>query len=617
MARFQPNSTYAYSSFSEKNSIRVLELHPGARQESISFNLRVESIDSPGSYEALSYTWGNDAPTCKVFCNGRSLLIRPNLMQALQRLRKQNEPRRLWIDALCINQIDLEEKSGQIPMMGRIYEQAERVLIWLGESSDNSSEAIKLVLRLNDLDEEDVTNYRDNYSRLLFGTQLSANSRDEKMSADVKGAEASIAAKLQATRLTPPNLTDWGCVRDFVKRPWFSRVWIVQEVALAKSALIHCGNDTLSWAVMGKVAGMMHPLGFPELAGGREWSIVSAINSVTVSEFRDSAPREIEGGFDPVADFRALVFCTCHASATDPRDRIYALLGLQERLTGMMPPVMVDYNMPVKDLYRDMTRFILGGRYTHLKSLPRNKFSRKNHTDHLPSWVHDFSATLVVGPMDGVGGGSISKFYGSVKIWGSDDPDELILDGRHMGVIQSCSKELSQTLNHEELARDLAKAMPAWLSLVAKSEFDEEKGLFSLARLLLTGTPWNSYSDTELLSFFKTWITVLTNPPHPPNEKPDPTLLPANVSTAIKRALRNCRKRRLCVTDKRTVCLAPAVTQQGDVVAYFAGGYSFFALRPRANHFELLGVCRVVKCDGDAEQTLREDVRPWDKITLK
>lgn len=99
----------------------------------IHIELRQFSIDAPPQYEALSYTWGGQTPTRPIICNDRILLITENAFSSIRRLRRRFEPRKLWIDAICINQALTTEKATQVAMMAEIYSKAHRVIIWLGE----------------------------------------------------------------------------------------------------------------------------------------------------------------------------------------------------------------------------------------------------------------------------------------------------------------------------------------------------------------------------------------------------------------------------------------------------------------------------------------------------
>lgn len=118
--------------------------------------------DSPPSYTALSYVWG--PPTTMsgsgddtLVVNGEATPARTNLLSALRAFRKRKDTTYLWVDAVCINQDDLEEKMTQIQLMGDIYSLAERTVIWLGPSEDDSDVAMDL---LRDLDGKDIESPR-------------------------------------------------------------------------------------------------------------------------------------------------------------------------------------------------------------------------------------------------------------------------------------------------------------------------------------------------------------------------------------------------------------------------------------------------------------------------
>ena len=131
---------YMHSPLTDPSCIRLLTLLPGKSGTPLKCELAKLDNPTPGSYEALSYAWGSvstsdDIEICEATNpdqTGGSLPITRNLFDALQRLRTE-APRLLWIDALCINQDDLEEKGNQVARMGHIYRNASRVVVWLGE----------------------------------------------------------------------------------------------------------------------------------------------------------------------------------------------------------------------------------------------------------------------------------------------------------------------------------------------------------------------------------------------------------------------------------------------------------------------------------------------------
>jgi len=204
-----------------RNFIRILNLFPSETDDQgVSWELLV--VPAPGDdpirkpstpenekYEALSWFWGHAKPTepIAVFQNGsfRAKYVSPELAAALKALRRPRNNRNLWIDAVCINQDDPLEKNHQVMMMSAIYRHAGSVCVWLGPGDESSTSAFKFIkdelLQLHKLD-----NLGNDHTR-----------------------------------------AKWVAFLALMQRSWFSRRWVVQEIALARSAMIYCGMDTMSW----------------------------------------------------------------------------------------------------------------------------------------------------------------------------------------------------------------------------------------------------------------------------------------------------------------------------------------------------------------------------------
>jgi hypothetical protein len=141
-------SQYSYSPLQAgQNRIRLLRLLPAEADEAeIQCELFDYSLDDSRRnhlYEALSYVWGDPKNTLPVLMHGQRFEVTVNLHAALLRLRNHAMQRILWVDAICINQVDQKEKEHQIQAMAKIYGQANRVVVWLGEAADGSDEAIE------------------------------------------------------------------------------------------------------------------------------------------------------------------------------------------------------------------------------------------------------------------------------------------------------------------------------------------------------------------------------------------------------------------------------------------------------------------------------------------
>jgi len=133
------------------DNIRLLRLMPNKNENKTAiikcqlFSYSLEPDKSTHVYDALSYVWGNPNETLPIFIDGHVLDITASLHAALLRLRDHSLERIIWVDAICINQADEEEKGHQIQSMARIYGQANRVIVWLGEVADDSDLALEAI----------------------------------------------------------------------------------------------------------------------------------------------------------------------------------------------------------------------------------------------------------------------------------------------------------------------------------------------------------------------------------------------------------------------------------------------------------------------------------------
>ena len=128
---------------SKRGSFRLLTLQPRGSADEVICTLSHDTWEDGTRYEALSYVWGY--PTLNrrtISLNGRPFSITESLYTALRDLRIWREPRIIWADAICINQDDDVERAEQVRYMGEIYENAERVIVWLGEADQHSDDAI-------------------------------------------------------------------------------------------------------------------------------------------------------------------------------------------------------------------------------------------------------------------------------------------------------------------------------------------------------------------------------------------------------------------------------------------------------------------------------------------
>lgn len=141
---------HVYKPITNQGFIRILTLSPGAPGDELRGELGFLNTGiCADEYEAISYVWGDSSRSRVMLCDGAKILITENLHEALSRLRLAQTPRRLWVDQICIDQDNPEEKSKQIPLMDLIYRNAAHVLVWLGcDLKGVASAAFRLVANL-------------------------------------------------------------------------------------------------------------------------------------------------------------------------------------------------------------------------------------------------------------------------------------------------------------------------------------------------------------------------------------------------------------------------------------------------------------------------------------
>ncbi|KAK3112761.1 hypothetical protein LTR53_010621 [Teratosphaeriaceae sp. CCFEE 6253] len=223
-----PNETvYAYYPL-DTGTIRLLELLPGVGDEPLVGNLVTVRLAEGPVYEAMSYVWGPRQPFELIGCPEAGVHITGNLADGLRRVRNAETPRMLWVDQVCINQADSAERSAQVGIMGRIFAEARCVIMWLGVDKLQDPQAHSctgLVTRLARLSSES-----EDTSSLRYG-----HVRDD------------ILAMYGLPMARDPQ---WKALQRLHSSPYFSRLWIYQEVVLAASRVVLWGDLELDYSDM-------------------------------------------------------------------------------------------------------------------------------------------------------------------------------------------------------------------------------------------------------------------------------------------------------------------------------------------------------------------------------
>ncbi|RMJ18164.1 hypothetical protein CDV36_002119 [Fusarium kuroshium] len=386
-----------------QEQIRMLHLEPGWGSTPISCTIHLISLtsDPPSKYEALSYTWGDPKVTREIIVNGYLVNVTFNLYSALYRLRQPEETRVLWVDALCINQTDVDERGQQVGLMGKIYSICDNTVIWIGEppvdtwpahwfGDDRDHPSLRWLgnefVYYSTLREPvdpasvDIVFHVFANLRLIQDSHLS----EQPLFKDMTGAtfayplDYNYYCSMMAQALAP-----------FADSPWWTRIWTVQECILPQRATFIYGPVSIELPFMLQV--------FSSLSG-HMLDCCSTTGAQTHPELMPHL-RKLGLAMRPIDELRsgrregpevslwtALSF-TRSRFATDDRDRVFGVLGLVNSWMG--EPIIPNYRAKTEEIY---TLATLDEALSTNSLLPLHFPLQKDAHPGVPSWVIDWTA---------------------------------------------------------------------------------------------------------------------------------------------------------------------------------------------------------------------------------
>lgn len=343
-----------------KNQVRLATIQPGTFSAPIQCKLSVVSLDDGAIGESLSYVWGDPTITLPISLEGREFQITKNLETALRHLRYENRPRVIWVDALCVDQHNTDERNHQVALMHRIYKSALVVIAWLGEETDGSSVAFDTL--------EEIA--RDPRLHLLPPKEPCL--RQEYMDQDHMSA-----------------------LLMLMRNDWWQRVWTVQEAVLPVNLVLVLGKHTIQGKTLSSASTNF----------SRHWR-TCCLEAVMKRTDRPWARFLGEGGLRQISvldlfrrqaladdlDFPLALSSYRNQKCLDARDRVYGFLGLACGIyEGFLFP---DYELSLEQILEatsvaiiertqniDIFTFI----YTPLGG---------NRNGKLPSWAVDWTASM-------------------------------------------------------------------------------------------------------------------------------------------------------------------------------------------------------------------------------
>lgn len=632
--------------------IRLLILYPyGSRSDSELFGHleHVSYLEHP-PYEAISYAWGsNDQSERLNICDPLggpkfksppfvSLIsswwmgsasdpsssehqvpdtgfipITPNLNSALKRLRKKTSERVLWIDQLCINQENYEERSIQVQLMGQIYQRAAKTVVWLGEEDEHVSAALylssKLAAAMRAYNQAEVTRKRDTLS--------GPSSRRRNP------LEAFLGILGRDADLTTSN---WQSFNNFYNRPWFGRLWIVQEIAFSKEVVILCGSrtTTMPWATVDQnvISSeseyhqlLPYPIGFLNcftIATIRDRIWIRSAHPGRLAASLGIRPEDLPAGkdFDPID----IIAYTKTFECCDPKDRFFALYGLLKSMFNWSEEP--NYSLTVHEVYTDMTRLLI----KRDRSLRILSGSLLRHDDSAwPSWVpdwsvrdsldrccnafHTLSSTFCASGTEPLVIGNHGDIYFS-------QPDTIFVCGWQFDI---CTAVLDVLEWDQKTFPSHNPTLTQWIDHISQNAFTWQDATQIVFRTFIAdgfgakrkNNTFQNYS-TDQLALWQNWALSITGrtseeldrclyiqmPAYGANF-PNPIHIDQHTRAYDFAARSACRGRRLVVTSRGFVGLCPRNTQEGDRICVLRGAKAPFVLRKNQDHFTMVGECYV------------------------
>ncbi|KAK8179200.1 heterokaryon incompatibility protein-domain-containing protein [Phyllosticta citribraziliensis] len=652
--------TGIYRPIQDQYGIRVLEIYPGQRKDKIKaslhhctveftykpismvpsgggpyFTLRTkhalstDNLEKPVFYTALSYTWGSGGFDCAIECDGGSLPITTSLDTALRHFRQKDHSVVMWIDQICINQKDGEEKKQQIPLMSKIYSRALNTAVWLGEGIDR---------------QDGIVVAFDLLRQIRVNLQFNEDSIGPK--------------DLRRLLLPDEHAEAWKMLQALFSRPWFQRLWVIQEAILSETPWVVCG--TRHWTNTPMLTAMpfdeftnacstLHRSGIGKLAAlgndggdGSSDSNGDRLASGSGMVLNLSYQRESFWQAQSDLDLRETLIFTRYAQCYFAHDKIYGLLGV----CGQRG-IEIDYDRPSAELYRDVAVMFLTDAVRGLEEPAETAGTDKKASSPSSSWVPDWQRPRVTDSL-----GHSTSTLALYQAGGNLDPQlhisadrrTLTLRGKIVDVVDELSPafvaaphfglppsttQANDLLTCLDMARrrypclggkpcacsprcayaSSGKSAPGtifdafWQTLVAGKDESGKQAcpaswslVFSLLLDAATGAPYalpdQTYDRRQLLP---------DGHPGKPNKRGgggggatdfnNRKLARSfhDVQTAAQHAMRN---RHFGVTgEKRRFGLFPHHARAGDVVVVFAGCHVPFVLRRRR---EGTGMCQVV-----------------------
>ncbi|KAI6888141.1 hypothetical protein KC325_g1483 [Hortaea werneckii] len=563
----------------ESLEIRLLTVYPATNPSEVPLKCSLShanlSQEPKPEYETISYTWGESTERKTIIVDNFRLEVPVSAERAIRRMRLRDQSRVLWIDAICIDQDDIEERSNQVGIMAEIYSHASHGVIWLGDADDSTEKALESIK-----------------TACAEGCVETNEFRDLRAKIDDDGG---FGRTLEPLGFTP----DFAALARLLRLPWFCRRWVIQEALLAPSNQCIIGDFEISWA---------------DALRGTVWMAHKTCSLPGYAEFRQAAGRVLllwlmveHKQARTQISLNAIRLSSLGSKVGDERDMVYALLGLWLKLqhqTNLHPLLAPDYHKSPDAVICDATRYMaaVDSNLNHFLSLGHRR-NPDPLDKKLPSWAaswhraHDLTSDPITFSL-------VSKADG--RGWPrrfrppSEDSSRILsVRGKMVEQVRAVTEVIHA---HDTAGHVVAIIEQLETFLSSFNQQESELNISSrLGGLLIAGIDHRHEPATEEFSAqaYAEWLKYVHRengwpPPWIPlHECSDATLV--NVTRYDSRFWDACSNRALFVTESGRLGVGPQTLEEDDLVAILYGCHFPAILRKCANshRHEFIGVAYV------------------------
>ncbi|KAI8161169.1 hypothetical protein K4K49_002036 [Colletotrichum sp. SAR 10_70] len=551
--------------------IRLLEINHGDGSPGhISCSIVHDSLDDDPDFTALSYVWGDAAQRRSILLEGQNVDVTQNLHCSLERLAKfsKSQVNKIWIDALCINQADDEEKAHQVQLMGRIYSSARQVLIWLGPEDDASVSAL--------------------HQLSLLGSTLEGLKARPDYGPSICQAFVKTILDCSGTSF------NFAHIWTLFQRPWWTRVWVIQEALLAKEAYVVIGDHAKDWKEIRSAWSAFECMILYVDTDPKYQPIYDALRDVYFRIAHFSHMNNIQDGSRQETSLFNAVFFSATGGAiqsTDPRDRIYGLLGLLTEKDRRRIPVDYSMAMTLEKLLFFTTKALVEDHGPEVLSYRRPT----SLSPGLPSWTVDWTVKMIA-TIGGFSTGSMMYDASKGTTWSPTTFDAtfenpcISLMGVIVGRVKATRNVLESIANSPSYIKDCKEWLLELEDLVCHNLEDgpRRKVIFqNLWRIPITDMGLVGRAKPE--DGYPEAYEVLTGIARPPSGDAQDDWI-ASASWPYRRVWRVLGHRPFIFRDADgTPGLGPRDVCPEDLVVIFSGSHVPFVIRESSHGYSLIG----------------------------